>query len=127
MRQSLLLRQSSYLPTRSPGSPAIPVIVIIIVPELEFDEVESREAVAPIVGGPPGLAGSADPGEVPPPKNKKTPRTEAKHRNLTSRLNVPPIYPGQGAPTRRDLFSQKTLSQEIPPPPNVPDRPEKRH
>jgi len=44
MRQSLQLRQSSYLLERSPGSPTIPVIVIIIVPELEFDEVELAEA-----------------------------------------------------------------------------------
>jgi len=88
-----------------------PVMVIIIEPELEFDELELLEAVVPIAGAPSLLAGSADPGEE-PPKNKKTARTEAKHRNLISRLNVPSSHPGQGAPNRRDLFSQKTLFQE---------------
>ena len=79
MRQSLLLRQSSYFPARSPGSPTIPVIVIVIVPELEFAEVELREAVVPILGGPSGLAGSVDPCEKAPPKYKKIAKTEAKH------------------------------------------------
>ena len=101
-------------------------MVIIIVPQLEFD-VELWEAVASIPGALSIAAGSANPGDEPPPRNKKIPTTKAKHRNLTIRLNVPSSHPGQGAPTRRDLFSQKTLSQEIPPPPNVPDRPEKRH
>ena len=64
-------------------------MVIIIVPELEFDEVELSEAVASILGGSSALAGSADPGEEPPPQNKKIAKTEAKHRNLTTRLNAP--------------------------------------
>ena len=96
---------------RSPGSPTIPVIVIIIVQELEFDDVESVEAAALIAGAPSLLADSADPGEEPPPRNNKIARTEAKHRNLTSRLNVPSSRPGQGALNCRDLFSQKNLFQ----------------
>ena len=78
-------------------------MVIIIVPELEFDEVELGEAVAPILGGLSLLAGSADPGEEPPPRNKKIARTEAKHRNLTTRLNVPSNHPGQDASSHRQL------------------------
>ena len=112
MRQSLLLRQSSYLPARSPGSPAIPVMVIMIEPELEFDDVEAGAAVASILAGPSLLAGSAEPSEEPPPKNKKIARTEAKHRNLTARLNVPSNHPGHGALNCRDLFSQKTSFKE---------------
>ena len=89
-------------------------MVIVIVPELEFDEVELGEAAASIVGGPSGLAGSADPGEEAPPKNKKIARTEAKHTNLTSRLNFPSSHPVQGALNRRDLFSQTILFQKTP-------------
>ncbi len=92
---------------RSPGSPTIPVIVIVIVPELEFDEVELAEAVATIVGCLSLLAGSADPGEEPPPKNRNIAKTEAKHRNLTARLNVPSSHLRQGPLNRPDLFSQK--------------------
>ena len=72
-------------------------MVIMIVPELEFDDAESAEAIDSILGGLSLLAGSADPGEEAPPKNKKIARTEAKHRNLTSRLNVPSNHPGQDA------------------------------
>jgi len=68
--------------------------VIIIVPELELDEVELGEAAAPIVGGLSLLAGSADPCEKAPPKNRKIATTQANHRNLTSRLNVPSNHPG---------------------------------
>jgi len=89
-----------------------PVIVIIIVPELEFDDVELTEATASNVGGLSTLPDSADPGEEAPPKNKKIARTEAKHRNLTTRLNVLSSHPSQGAPNCRDLFSQKTLFQK---------------
>lgn len=96
----------------SPGSPTIPVIVIVIVHELEFDEVELVGAVTTILRGLSLLAGSADPGEEPPPKNKNIARTEAKHRNLTTRLNVPSSHPGQGAPNPCHLFSQKTLFQK---------------
>jgi hypothetical protein len=70
-----------YLPERSPGSPGIPVIVIVIAHELELDEVELVEATAPIAGGLSPLAGSADPGEEPPPRNKKIARTEARHNH----------------------------------------------
>ena len=83
--------------------------MIIIVQELEFDEVRLGEAVASILGLASGLAGSADPGDEAPPKNKKIARTEAKHTNLTTRLNVPSGHPGQGAPSCLDLFSQKIL------------------
>jgi len=71
--------------------------VIVIVPELEFDEGELAEAVVPILGGASLLAGSAAPGEEPPPRNKKIAKTKAKDRNLTSRLNVPSSHPGQDA------------------------------
>ena len=77
-----------YLPVRSPGSPTIPVIVIMIVHELEFDDVESAEALASTGGWFSLLAGSAAPGEETPPKNKKIAKTEPKHRNLATRLNV---------------------------------------
>jgi len=89
-------------------------MVIIITPELEFDEVELVEATASILAGLSLLAGSADPGEEPPPKSSKIARIEAKHRNLTTRLNLPSNRPGQGALDRRDLFSQKILSQKQP-------------
>ena len=69
--------------------------MIIIVPELEFDDVELREAAASIVAGLSLLAGSADPCEKAPPKNRKIATTHAKHRNLTTRLNVPSNHPGQ--------------------------------
>jgi len=95
------------LPAKSPGSPTIPVIVIIIVPELEFDEVELVEVAASILGGLSLPPGSAAPGEEPPQKNKKIAKTEAKHRNLTSRLNVPSSHPGHGILDSRDLFFQK--------------------
>jgi hypothetical protein len=55
----------------------IPVIVIVIVQELEFDDVEFVEALASIVGGLSPLAGSAAPREEPPPKNRRIARTEA--------------------------------------------------
>jgi hypothetical protein len=79
--------------------------VIIIVPELEFDDVELAEAVVPILGGLSTLAGSAAPGEEAPPRNKKIATTKAKQRNLTTRLNVPSSYTHQRALNRRDLFS----------------------
>jgi hypothetical protein len=79
-------------------------MVIIIAPELEFDDAESWEAVAPILAGLSLLTGSADPGDEAPPKNNKTARTEAKHRNLTTRLNVPSSRPGQ------DISSNKQPS-----------------
>jgi hypothetical protein len=82
-------------------------MVIIIVPELEFDEVELADAVASILGVLSLLAGSVDPIEEAPPKNKKIARTEATHTNLTSRLNVPSSHPDQGSLDCPDLFSQK--------------------
>jgi hypothetical protein len=87
-------------------------MVIIIVPELEFDEVASREAAASILGGLSLLAGSADPCEKAPAKNRKTATAQAKHRNLTTRLNVPSSHPGQRALNCRDLFSQTILFQK---------------
>ena len=75
-------------------------MVIMIVQELELDEVELEEALASIEAGLSLLAGSADPGEEPPPKSSNIPRTKAKHRNLTARLNVPSSRPGQDASTR---------------------------
>jgi len=92
-----------------------PVIVIVIVQELEFEEVELVEALVSISGGLSPLAGSAPPGEEAPPKNKKIARIVAKHRNLTSRLNVPSRHPAQGALNRPDLFSQKFFFKEQPP------------
>jgi hypothetical protein len=83
-------------------------MVIIIVPELEFDDVELAEAVVPILGGLSLLAGSADPGDE-PPRNKKIARTEAKHRNLTSRLNVLSSHTRQGPLTALICFPKKTL------------------
>jgi len=68
-------------------------MVIIIVPELEFDELELAEAVASILGGLSLLAGSADPCEKAPAKNRNTATTQAKHRNLTARLNVLSSHP----------------------------------
>jgi hypothetical protein len=88
--------------------------VIIIVPELEFDDVELLEAVASILAGLSPLAGSAAPGEEAPPKNKKIARTEAKHRNLTTRLNVPSSHPGHGVLNCPDLFSQKNSFKKAP-------------
>jgi len=66
-----------------------PVIVIIIVPELEFDELELVETIARIAGRLSLLAGSADPGEEEPAKTKAITRIKAKHRKLSHRLNVP--------------------------------------
>jgi hypothetical protein len=62
--------------------------VIIIVPELEFDEVEPGEAPTSIGGGLSLLAGSADPCEKAPPKNRKTPTTAANPRILNNFFNV---------------------------------------
>ncbi|MGA8849391.1 MAG: hypothetical protein WB564_06175 [Dehalococcoidia bacterium] len=105
-------------------------MVIVIVQELEFDEVDSEEAVASIVGGLSLLAGSADPGEEPPPKNKKSARIEAKHRNLTTRLNVPSSHPGQDASSYKQpplsLSAAAPSSQAVPnisPPPPLLPRP----
>jgi hypothetical protein len=90
----------------------MPVIVIVIPQKLEFDEVEPGEATASILAGLSLLAGSADPGEEPPLKHRKIATTDPKHRNLTTRLNVPSSHPDQGALNSRDLFPQKTPSQE---------------
>jgi len=62
--------------------------VIIIEPELEFDEAEPAEAPTSIGGGLSLLAGSVAPCEKAPPKNRKLATTAAKHRNLNSPLNV---------------------------------------
>ena len=90
--------------------------MIIIVPELEFDEVKLAEVPTSIVAGLSLLAGSADPGEEEPAKTKAITKTKAKHRNLTSRLNVPSNRPRHGALNSRDLFSQKNSLKEYPPP-----------
>jgi len=100
----------------SPGSPAMPVMVIIIVPELEFDEVELLETTARIAGWPSLLPGSADPAEKAPPKNKKIMKTETKHRNLTTRLNVPPVIQARAPSTPAICFPKKLLSKKHPPP-----------
>jgi len=100
----------------SPGSPTIPVMVIIIEPELEFDDVELAEAPTSIDAGLSLRAGSADPGDEAPPRNKKIARIAAKPRNLTTRLNVPSTHRGQDALTCRDLFSQKILFHKTPTP-----------
>ena len=95
-----------------------PVIVIIIEPELEFDEVESGEAGTSILGRLSLLAGSADPCEE-PPTNKKIARIEAKHRNLSTCLNLPSSHSRQGAVNCPDLFSQKNFLQRNTPSPNL--------
>ena len=82
-------------------------MVIIIVPELESDDVELVGAAASILGPPSLPAGSAAPGEEAPPKNKKIAKTEAKHRNLTARLNISSNPRSQSPLDSRDLFSQK--------------------
>ena len=92
-----------------------PVMVIIIVPELEFDDVELVEPAASIGTALSLLAGSAAPCERVLAKNRKAATTEAKHKNLTIRLNAPSSNPGHGAPNSRDLFSQKTPFQNTPP------------
>ena len=79
-------------------------MVIIIEPELEFDEVELGEAVTSIGGGLSLRAGSAAPCEKAPPKNRKTATTAAKHRNLNSPLNVASSYPGQSAGSASRVF-----------------------
>jgi len=89
-------------------------MVIIIVPELEFDEVELGEAVAPILGGASLPAGPVDPCEKAPAKNRNAATTQAKHRNLTSRLNVLSNHLDQAALDPRDLFSQKILFHKTP-------------
>jgi len=89
-------------------------MVIVIVHELEFDEVELGEAVAPILRGLSLLAGSVDPCEKAPAKNRNTATTQAKHRNLTTRLNVLSNHLGQGALKCRDLFSQKIFFKKYP-------------
>jgi len=73
-------------------------MVIMIEQELEFDDAQLAGAVASILGALSIAAGSADPGEEAPPRNKKIARTEAKHTNLTSRLNVSSSHPGQHPP-----------------------------
>ena len=90
-------------------------MVIIIVPELEFDDVELGEAAASIAGGSSALAGSAGPCEEPPPKNSKIAKTEAKHNNLATRLNVPSSHTRQRNPNCPDLFSQKIPFKKHPP------------
>jgi len=84
-----------------------PVMVIMIEPELELDELELTEAIASIAGGSSALAGSADPCEKAPPKYRQIPTTPAKHTNLTARLNIPSNYTPQRALDCRDLFPQE--------------------
>jgi len=86
--------------------------VIIIEPELEFNEVEPAEAVVSIAGGLSLLAGSADPCEKAPPKNRNIATTAAKPINLNSPLNVPSSHPGQGASSHR--FQLLSLSTTVP-------------
>ena len=73
-------------------------MVIIIEPELEFDDVELEEAPTSIGGGLSLLAGSADPCEKAPPKNKKIATTATNPRILSSPLNALSSHPGQSAP-----------------------------
>ena len=94
-----------------------PVMVIMIEPELEFDEVETAEALVSIGGGLSLLAGSAEPSEKAPPKNRKIATTAAKHRNLNSPLNVHSSHPGQDALNSRDLFLGKFFIKQTPRPP----------
>lgn len=75
-----------------------PVMVIVIVQELKL-----KEAAASIVGRLSFLAGSADPGEEAMAKNKRMARSEAKHKNLSSVLNVLSSHPGQDASSYKQL------------------------
>ena len=90
--------------------------MIVIAQELEFDEVELLEVPTSIAGGLSPLAGSADPSEEEPAKTKAITKTKAKHRNLTSRLNVASGHPRQATLDCRDLFSQKNPFQRTPAP-----------
>jgi len=83
-------------------------MVMVIAHELEFAEVELGEALASIAGLS-LLAGSADPCEKAPAKNRNTATTQAKHTNLANRLNVPSNHSGQGSLNCHDLFHQKSL------------------
>ena len=75
-------------------------MVIIIEPELEFDDVAPDEAPTSIGGGLSLLAGSADPCEKAPPKNRKIAATATKPRNLNNPFNAPSNHPGQDASSR---------------------------
>jgi hypothetical protein len=83
-------------------------MVIVIVQELELEE-----AGASIVGAFSFLAGSADPGDEAMPKINRIARTEAKHRNLTSRLNVPSSHPSQDASSHKLLSLSSVVRQFV--------------
>lgn len=85
-----------YLPEMSPGSPTLPVMVIVIVQELELDVTEASTVAGSFVSGTP-----ADPAEEPTPNNTIMVRSEAMHKNLISGLNVPSSHPDQGASTHK--------------------------
>jgi len=70
----------------------MPVMVIIIVQELEFDDLAPGEAVVSILAGLSPLAGSAAPGDEAPPKSTNIAKTEAKHRKR-SVLTVGTVFP----------------------------------
>jgi len=80
----------------------------MITRELEFDEVELAEAPTSIGAGLSLLAGSAEPGVEPPPRNKTTTKIKAKHRNLTNRLNAASSRPTQAPPTSVICFPRWT-------------------
>jgi len=91
-----------------------PVIVIVIVPELEFDDAELVEPATSIVRTLSFAAGSAAPGEEPPPKNRNIAKTKAKHRNLTTRPNVLSSHPVRVLLTAVICFPKKFLSHNTP-------------
>jgi hypothetical protein len=102
-----------------------PVMVIVIVQELEFEEVEPGEAVASIVGCSSSLGSSADtPGSV-SAKTTIIIRSEAQHRSLINVFNVPSNHPGQDASTHKQLLlllsaaapSSQAVPNRTPPPP----------
>jgi hypothetical protein len=65
--------------------------VIVIVPELEFDDAESGEAVATTVGTSSALAGSADPGEETMAKNGTIATTGPNYENLSTGFSAPSV------------------------------------
>ena len=75
----------------------LPVIVILIAPELEFDESQQGDAVASTIGGSSLFAGSVDNAEDPVAGTIRIATRAAKHIRLSSRLNAPSRHPDPDA------------------------------
>jgi hypothetical protein len=104
-----------------------PVIVIVIVQELEFEEGEPGEAVASIVGLSSNSGASADTLGSLAAKTTITTRSEAQHRSLSNFFNVPSSHLGQDVSTHKQLPLSLSvaapLSRVVPnrtPPPPLP-------